>query len=275
VLPETRYARNGDVSLAYQVAGDGPLDVVFVPGFLSNVELAWSTPPFATIFPRLASFARLIVFDRRNTGMSDRVTGQQIIETSMDDIRAVLDAAGSARAALIGVTAGAPMSLLLAATYPARTSALVLVGGYARWLWAPDYPWGRTDAQYRTQNDASNRVFSSREEAVEVARWIGNFGDAEAEQLADYFRRSGSPGRSTRSTTCSAGSTSGTSCPRSASRRSSSTAPRTRSRRSRAPATRRARSPARASSSSRASGTSRQARRSTGHWTSSSGSCAR
>jgi pimeloyl-ACP methyl ester carboxylesterase len=116
VQPETRYARSGAVSIAYQVAGEGPFDLVRVPGWVSHVELGWAAPPFDRILRRLASFCRLIVFDKRGTGMSDRVSGAPTLETRMDDLRAVMDAAGSARAAVLGLSEGAPMSLLFAAT---------------------------------------------------------------------------------------------------------------------------------------------------------------
>ena len=119
--PKTRYAKSGDVHIAYQVIGDGPIDVVYVPGFMSNVEYDWEHPRPARFFRRLASFSRLIRFDKRGTGLSDRVA-IPTLEERMDDVRAVLDATGSTRAALIGVSEGGPMSLLYAATYPERTS---------------------------------------------------------------------------------------------------------------------------------------------------------
>jgi class 3 adenylate cyclase len=139
--PETRYAKSGDVHIAYQVIGSGPLDLVYIPGFVSHLELAWDNPSIAHIFERLSSFARLIVFDKRGTGMSDRVP-IATLEERMDDLRAVMDAAGSERAALIGISEGGPMSLLFTATYPARTGALVLYGSFAKRLWSPDYPVG-------------------------------------------------------------------------------------------------------------------------------------
>ncbi len=142
VPPETRYARSGDVSIAYQVTGEGPFDVVHVPPFVSHVELAWQVPGMATFFGGLASFSRLILFDKRGQGMSDRVSGGASLETRMDDVRAVMDAVGSERAALLGHSEGGPMSALFAATYPERVWALVLAGSYARVLWAPDYPTG-------------------------------------------------------------------------------------------------------------------------------------
>src|SRR5438874_5817378 len=130
--PDTRYARSGQVRIAYQVVGNEPLDLVFVPGFVSNVDLFWETPEGAQFFSRLSAFSRLILFDKRGTGLSDRDVGIATLEERMDDVRAVMDAAGSERAALFGMSEGGPMSLLFAATYPERTQALVLYGSYAR-----------------------------------------------------------------------------------------------------------------------------------------------
>ena len=130
--PETRYAKSGDVHIAYQVVGDGPLDLIFVPGFVSNVELAWESPGSAQFFSRLAAFSRLILFDKRGTGLSDRHVGVAHLEERMHDVRAVMDAVGSERAALFGVSEGGAMSMLFAATYPERTRALTLYGTYAR-----------------------------------------------------------------------------------------------------------------------------------------------
>ena len=121
VEPETRYARSGDVSIAYKVVGEGPFDVVRIPVFVSHVELEWQVPAIAAFQRRLASFCRVIRFDKRGTGMSDRVSGAPTLETRMDDVRAVMDAVGSERAALFGISEGAPMSILFAATYPERT----------------------------------------------------------------------------------------------------------------------------------------------------------
>src|SRR5918993_4340310 len=145
VGPETRYAKTMDgLHVAYQVVGDGPIDIVYVPGFVSHVELAWEWPSIAQSYRSLASFCRLILFDKRGTGMSDRNPDGRApdLETRMDDLRAVMAAAGSERAVILGVSEGAPMAILFAATYPEQTLALVLVGGFARDLWAPDYPWG-------------------------------------------------------------------------------------------------------------------------------------
>jgi len=141
----TRYAQSGELSIAYQVHGEGPLDLVLVPGFVSDVELLLESPRPARFFRRLASFARLIVFDKRGQGLSDRPGGPPTLEDSMDDLRAVLDAAGSERAAIIGVSEGGPMSMLFAATYPQRVQSLILYGTYARMVRAADYPHGLPD----------------------------------------------------------------------------------------------------------------------------------
>lgn len=141
--PQTRYAQSGDISIAYQVTGEGPLDLIVTPGFVSHLDHDWEEPSFARCLQRLASFSRLIRFDKRGTGLSDRETGIPSLEQRMDDIRAVLDSAGSKRAAILGVSEGGPMSALFAATYPERTEALILYGTYARTTWAPDYPWAR------------------------------------------------------------------------------------------------------------------------------------
>ena len=141
---ETRYAKSGDYSIAYQAVGDGPIDLVLAPGFISNVEGAWNNPLQAHFFRRLASFSRLIRFDKRGTGLSDPVSIKDLptLEERMDDVRAVMDAVGSDRAALLGVSEGGPLCILFAATYPERTRALILYGTYARWLQGDDYPIG-------------------------------------------------------------------------------------------------------------------------------------
>ena len=143
--PATKYVKSGGVSIAYQVVGQGSIDLVFVPGILSHLDLWWEEPVVA-FFRRLASFSRLILFDKRGSGLSDRIadTALPTLEERMDDVRAVMDAAGSPRAAVFGVSEGAPMSLLFAATYPERTSALILFGAFARGTRHPEYPWGWT-----------------------------------------------------------------------------------------------------------------------------------
>ena len=144
MTPDTHYAKSGDVNIAYQVVGDAPRDLVLVPGWVSNIEVFWEEPACARFLRRLASFARLILFDKRGTGLSDRVSDLPNLETRMDDLRAVMDTVGSARAALLGYSEGGPMCALFAATYPLRTSALMIQGSYARRTRAPDYPWGPT-----------------------------------------------------------------------------------------------------------------------------------
>src|SRR5215212_2490397 len=148
-IPETMYARSGDVNIAYQVIGDAPLDLVFVMGWVSHLEYFWREPTFARFLLRLASFSRLILFDKRGTGLSDRVPINQLptLEQRMDDVRAVMDAVGSERAALCGVSEGGPMCSLFAATYPEKTLALVMIGTYAKRIRDADYPWGPTAEQ--------------------------------------------------------------------------------------------------------------------------------
>ena len=140
--PPTRYAKSGNVNIAYQVVGEGPIDLVVVPGFVSHVEVAWEHPSFAHFLSRLASFSRLIVFDKRGTGMSDPVSSAPTMEERMDDIRAVMDTAGSQTAALLGVSEGGTLGLLFARNHPGRARALILYGSWSRRLTAPDYPSG-------------------------------------------------------------------------------------------------------------------------------------
>jgi pimeloyl-ACP methyl ester carboxylesterase/DNA-binding winged helix-turn-helix (wHTH) protein len=145
--PKVRYARSGDVNIAYEVLGDGPRDLVFVMGWISHLDYFWTDPSFARFLRGLASFSRLILFDKRGTGLSDRVADLPTLEQRMDDVRAVLEAVGSERASLCGVSEGGPMCALYAATYPEKTDALIMIGTYARRIWAPDYPWAPTPEQ--------------------------------------------------------------------------------------------------------------------------------
>ena len=147
MVPEIHYAKSGDVSIAYQVFGTGLLDLVLIPGWVSNIEIFWEEPAVERFLTRLASFSRVILFDKRGTGLSDCVAEMPNLETRMDDVRAVLDAVGSERAALFGYSEGGVLCALFAATYPSRTSALIMHGSYARLTWRPDYPWGETDEQ--------------------------------------------------------------------------------------------------------------------------------
>jgi class 3 adenylate cyclase len=142
--PSVSYAKSGDVNVAYEITGGGPFEVVLVAGFFSHLEIGWEHPDHAAFLERLGSFARLIRFDKRGTGLSDRTVGLPDLETRMDDVRAVMDAAGSERAALFGYSEGGPMSVLFAATHPERTRALVLYGSYAKRIRTDDYPWAPT-----------------------------------------------------------------------------------------------------------------------------------
>src|SRR5262249_1654915 len=160
VPPETRYAVSGDVHIAYQVLGHGPFDLVYVPGFFSHLEYAWEEPAYARFLRQLASFSRLIWFDKRGTGLSDRVE-IATLEERMDDVRAVMDAVGSERAAVVGTSEGGLLSALFAATYPERTLGLVLYGSLARYFWAPDYPFGASPTEYAAFLDEIQRHWGS------------------------------------------------------------------------------------------------------------------
>jgi class 3 adenylate cyclase/dienelactone hydrolase len=195
VSGQTRYARSGDVSIAYQVVGDGPFDVVFVPYLVSNVELGWEVPGTRVFLEGLASFSRLIHFDKRGTGMSDRVAGAPSLETRMDDVRAVMDAVGSERAALVGWSEGVAMSALFAATYPERVWGLVLYGGKARQLRAPDYPWGEAEAEALREVAETGAVSDLAAVAEEISRsGMPTAGAEEVAALARMIRQSTSPG---------------------------------------------------------------------------------
>jgi pimeloyl-ACP methyl ester carboxylesterase/DNA-binding winged helix-turn-helix (wHTH) protein len=149
-LPETHYVQNGEVNIAYQVIGSGPVDVVFVMGWVSHLEYFWKNELFASFLNHLASFSRLILFDKRGTGLSDRVPVTELptLEQRMEDVHAVMDAVGSKRAVLIGVSEGGPMCSLFAATYPERTAALIMIGTYAKRISDSDYPWAPTLEQH-------------------------------------------------------------------------------------------------------------------------------
>lgn len=147
MIPQTKYARSDNVNIAYQVFGAGDIDLVVVPGWISCIDVFWENPAFTRFLQRLGSFARVILFDKRGTGLSDRVTDSPTLEERMDDVRAVMDAAGSKRAALLGYSEGGPMCMLFAVTYPERTEALIMIGSYPRSAWAADFPWARTPAQ--------------------------------------------------------------------------------------------------------------------------------
>jgi pimeloyl-ACP methyl ester carboxylesterase len=157
--PVTRYAKSGEFDIAYQVLGDGPVDLVFVPGWITHLDLQWEEPSLARFLRRLASFSRLIVFDKRGIGLSDRVSADRMptMEERMDDVRAVLDAVGAERSAVFCQGYGAPIGILFAATYPERVASLVLYEPSARGaLRTDDYPWGATVEEHRAWLDASS-----------------------------------------------------------------------------------------------------------------------
>lgn len=190
-----KYAKSGNVHIAYQVLGDGPLDLVVVPGWISHIEHLWDDPKYASFLRRLAAFSRLIVFDKRGTGLSDRVAPTELptLEQRMDDVRAVMDAANSKKAALLGVSEGGPMCALFAATYPERTSALIMYGSYARWVREPDYPWAPTREDHE-------RAFEAYEQGWGTAIGLRFFAPSVAkdeifrERWAHFLRVAASPG---------------------------------------------------------------------------------
>ena len=185
---EIRYARSGAVNIAFEVSGTGPLDLVLVPGWVSHLAVAREFPEFVRLFDRLSGFTRLIRFDKRGTGMSDRVDSKELpsLEQRMDDVRAVLDAVGSRHVALLGMSEGGPMCALFAATYPERTSALIMYGSYARRTAAPGYPFGvtpeeygrymdRIEAEWGTPFDIEMRAPSAAMDPASRELWISRF----------------------------------------------------------------------------------------------------
>jgi class 3 adenylate cyclase len=187
-----RYAQSGDVSVAYQVTGEGELDLVLSPGFITHLEMDWEHRAHARFLQRLGSFSRLIRFDKRGTGLSDRHGGIADLETRMDDVRAVMDAVGSERAAIFGYFEGGPMAMLFAATYPERVRALVLFTTYATAVWSPEYPWGwiRTEAR--------DEMIAEVVRAWGTGETVHRFNPGADQELASWWgareRVGGSPG---------------------------------------------------------------------------------
>jgi len=195
MAPRTLYARSGSVHIAYQVIGDGPIDLVFVPGFVSNIEECWEQPGLAAFLDRLASFTRLILFDKRGTGLSDHVPDYRLptLEERMDDLRAVLDAVGSSDPALFGHSEGGSMCTLFAATYPKRTRALITFGVFAARRRSDEYPWAPSDADRQATIAQVESEWASEDL---IRPLVPSRADDRAflAQLATYFRRSASPG---------------------------------------------------------------------------------
>ena len=198
MAPETRYARSGDVNIAYQVTGAGPRDLVYVPGWVSNIELMWEEPAMARFLERLASFSRLILFDKRGTGLSDRVSNEELptLEQRMDDVRAVLETVGSERAALFGHSEGGNMCVLFAATYPERTAALITLGCFAKRRDPDDdYPWAPTaENRQETAADVEREWGHLRAEDVEYYAPSRAADEQFVRNLERYLRRAASPG---------------------------------------------------------------------------------
>jgi len=193
-IPETKFTQNGEISIAYQVVGNGPLDLVIVPGFVSHLEQAWEDPSYSRFLMQLASFSRLILFDKRGTGLSDRIGGIPTLEERMDDVRAVMDSVDSQQAALFGISEGGPMSVLFAATYPERATALVLYGSIAKGSWAPDYPWGGDieDEGTKAWLEGWRTEWGG---VYEIETWAPSMADDEVfrQWWAKYLRLSASP----------------------------------------------------------------------------------
>jgi len=193
--PETHYVQNGDVNIAYQVVGTGDIDIVFVMGWVSHLEYFWEEPHFASFLNRLASFSRLILFDKRGTGLSDRVPLSELptLEQRMEDVHAVMNAVGSERAVLIGVSEGGPMCSLFAASYPERTAAVVMIGSYAKRIRDEDYPWGVSaedrDAFFELMQRDWGKPVGIEERAPSLAE-----DDDFREWWATYLRMGASPG---------------------------------------------------------------------------------
>jgi class 3 adenylate cyclase len=194
-LPETRYTKSGDYNIAYQVVGDGELDLLWIPGFVSNVELAWEEPQLARYLDRLARFSRLILFDKRGTGLSDRVPRDELpsLEERMDDVIAVLGAAGSERAAVLGHSEGGNLAALYAASYPERVVALVTTGIFAYRKWAPDYPWAETREERERYIEGLEANWGGDGDIHRIAPSAAADPDF-TRRLATYFRQSASPG---------------------------------------------------------------------------------
>ena len=193
--PQTRYTKSGDINIAYQVVGSGPFDLVYVPGWVSHVEESWEEPTLARFLMRLASFSRLILFDKRGTGLSDRVPNDRLptLEERMDDLRAVMDAVGSERAALFGVSEGGNMSVLFSATYPKRTISLVTFGVFAKRLRSDDYPWAPTPEEREETIAFIEQNWGGTMDISDLAPSVAG-DEAFKQRMLGLMRRSASPG---------------------------------------------------------------------------------
>ena len=194
-MPPVRYARSGEVSIAYQVTGEGnPIDMVYAPGTVSHLTLAWERPINRAQIERFSRFSRLIRFDKRGTGMSDRMASVATLEERTDDIRAVMDAAGSEQAVILGQSEGGSMACLFAATYPERVRSLIVWGCQARWLTAPDYPWGKSPEEYEEALRDLRDNWPSRHYLMTWGAGLGTDADpAAVDELLRFFQAAASP----------------------------------------------------------------------------------
>jgi class 3 adenylate cyclase len=197
--PEVRYAKSGEVHIAYQVFGKGSVNMVASPGSISHLDYYWEEPGMRRYLDALGRFARVAIFDKRGTGLSDREAGIPTFEERMDDIRAVMDAAKFEDAVILGVSEGVPMSILFAASYPSRTRRLILIGGEAKGTWSPDYPWENTEEEWeeslrRTERDWGTTEWKERAVSSLAPSRIGD--TAFTKWLSDMRRMGGSPGAS-------------------------------------------------------------------------------
>ena len=194
MLPQTKYARSDDVLIAYQVTGDGPVDIVLAPGTMSHLDLDWEIPRRALFFERFSRFCRLIRFDKRGTGLSDRPVKMATLEERTDDIRAVMDAVGIERANIFGASEGGSMACMFAATYPQRMNSLLVWGAQARWIATPDHPWGLTQAEYEEMLRMVMDGWPSIEYITGPGAGLGKNADpAYIESIARYMRAAASP----------------------------------------------------------------------------------
>ena len=193
-IPRTQYTKSGDISIAYSTLGDGPEDIVFIMGFVSHLELLWEEPQSARFLRRLASFSRLILFDKRGVGLSDRSVGIATLEERSDDIRAVMDAAGSERAHVMGVSEGCPLSIVFAASHPERVRSLLVLGGYVRARsYADDHPWSPTEDELNRRVEALEQYWG-RPVGLDVFAPTMQYDPQFKRWWANYLRNAGTPG---------------------------------------------------------------------------------
>jgi len=194
MLPKTKYARSGDVHIAYQISGDGPVDVVWAPGTMSHLDLDWEIPRRALFLERFSKFCRLIRFDKRGTGLSDRPVKMATLEERADDIRAVMDDVGIERANIFGVSEGGSMACLFAATFPQRVNSLLVWGAQARWIASPDHPWGQTQEEHDQMVATINDDWPSFDYLTGPGSGLGRDADpAFIEAFGRYMRAAASP----------------------------------------------------------------------------------